>query len=444
MMFERTMKNVLVRILGTEKRTSQKQKCPPGREQDNQDNNNIESNPDVGILVSVDSQRDLASLSVDSADAERECEDAMNGNKDDNPVNLGPSEKAAVKPTDFEFLKVIGKGSFGKVLLARHRTESGVYAVKVLQKQKIMQRNEAKHIMAERNVLLKNVKHPFLVGLHYSFQTSDKLYFVLDYVNGGELFFHLQRERRFPEFRAKFYAAEIASALGYLHSLNIIYRDLKPENILLDSKGHVVLTDFGLCKEGIVGQGTTSTFCGTPEYLAPEVLRKKPYDKTVDWWCLGSVLFEMLHGLPPFYDSVQSKMYDNILHKSLRVRDEMVSSAGRSLLEGLLQKKKENRLGAKEDFTDIKNHIFFREINWQDLYDKKIMPPYNPNVSGHLDLKHFSPEFVHEPVPASVGKSGGCASKLVSASVMEADRVFEGFSYMPSNDEAFESRYHQS
>ncbi|CAG5116669.1 unnamed protein product, partial [Candidula unifasciata] len=189
----------------------------------------------------------------------------MNGNKDDNPVNLGPSEKPSVKPKDFEFLKVIGKGSFGKVLLARHKVEDCAYAVKVLQKQAIMKRNEAKHIMAERNVLLKNVQHPFLVGLHYSFQTPDKLYFVLDYVNGGELFFHLQRERFFPEYRARFYAAEMASALGYLHSLNIIYRDLKPENILLDSTGHIVLTDFGLCKEGIVGQGTTSTFCGTPE-----------------------------------------------------------------------------------------------------------------------------------------------------------------------------------
>ncbi|VDI23929.1 serum/glucocorticoid-regulated kinase 3, partial [Mytilus galloprovincialis] len=322
-------------------------------------------------------------------------------------INFPLNEKNfIVKPSDFEFLKVIGKGSFGKVLLARHKNESKMFAIKVLQKQAIMKRNEVKHIMSERNVLLKNIKHPFLVGLHYSFQTQDKLYFVLDYVNGGELFFHLQRERYFPEQRAKFYAAEMASAIGYLHSLNIIYRDLKPENILLDSKGHVTLTDFGLCKEGIEGMGTTSTFCGTPEYLAPEVLRKQPYDKTVDWWCLGAVLYEMMYGLPPFYSRDTAEMYDNILYKPLRLRTN-VSSAARSILEGLLQKEKEQRLGAKKDFHEIKTHSFFSDINWDDLDKKKIHPPYNPNVSGQLDLKHFDPEFVREPVPASVGKSAG-------------------------------------
>uniref|UniRef100_A0A672IYL8 Serum/glucocorticoid regulated kinase family member 3 n=1 Tax=Salarias fasciatus TaxID=181472 RepID=A0A672IYL8_SALFA len=172
---------------------------------------------------------------------------------------------SSAKPTDFDFLKVIGKGSFGKVFLAKRKNDGKYYAVKVLQKKVILNRKEQKHIMAERNVLLKNVKHPFLVGLHYSFQTTDKLYFVLDFINGGELFFHLQRERTFPEPRAKFYIAEMASALGYLHSLNIVYRDLKPENILLDNEGHIVLTDFGLCKEGISQTDTTSTFCGTPE-----------------------------------------------------------------------------------------------------------------------------------------------------------------------------------
>ncbi|KAF3703566.1 Serine/threonine-protein kinase Sgk3 [Channa argus] len=160
-----------------------------------------------------------------------------------------------------------------KVFLAKRKHDEKYYAVKVLQKNVILNRKEQKHIMAERNVLLKNVKHPFLVGLHYSFQTTDKLYFVLDFINGGELFFHLQKERTFPEPRAKFYIAEMASALGYLHSLNIVYRDLKPENILLDH-----------------------------EYLAPEVLRKQPYVNTVDWWCLGSVLYEMLFGLSSYSD----------------------------------------------------------------------------------------------------------------------------------------------
>uniref|UniRef100_A0A493STP2 non-specific serine/threonine protein kinase n=1 Tax=Anas platyrhynchos platyrhynchos TaxID=8840 RepID=A0A493STP2_ANAPP len=316
-------------------------------------------------------------------------------------INLGPSSNPHAKPSDFHFLKVIGKGSFGKVLLARHKAEEQFYAVKVLQKKAILKKKEEKHIMSERNVLLKNVKHPFLVGLHFSFQTADKLYFVLDYINGGELFYHLQRERCFLEPRARFYAAEIASALGYLHSLNIVYRDLKPENILLDSQGHIVLTDFGLCKENIEHNGTTSTFCGTPEYLAPEVLHKQPYDRTVDWWCLGAVLYEMLYGLPPFYSRNTAEMYDNILNKPLQLKPNITNSA-RHLLEGLLQKDRTKRLGAKEDF------------------------------SGPSDLRHFDPEFTDEPVPNSIGQSPD--SILITASVKEAAEAFLGFSYAPPVD----------
>ncbi|XP_054618237.1 serine/threonine-protein kinase Sgk1 isoform X2 [Dunckerocampus dactyliophorus] len=346
-------------------------------------------------------------------------------------INLGPSSNPSAKPSDFHFLKVIGKGSFGKVLLARHRADDQFYAVKVLQKKAILKKKEEKHIMSERNVLLKNVKHPFLVGLHYSFQTADKLYFILDYINGGELFYHLQRERCFLEPRARFYAAEIASALGYLHSLNIVYRDLKPENILLDSQGHIILTDFGLCKENIEPNGTTSTFCGTPEYLAPEVLHKQPYDRTVDWWCLGAVLYEMLYGLPPFYSRNTAEMYDNILNKPLQLKPN-ISNAARHLLEGLLQKDRTKRLGCTDDFLEIKNHMFFSPINWDELNAKKITPPFNPNVTGPNDLRHFDPEFTDEPVPSSIGCSPDSA--LVTASIKEAAEAFVGFSYAPSMD----------
>ncbi|XP_066479129.1 serine/threonine-protein kinase Sgk2 isoform X3 [Tiliqua scincoides] len=311
-------------------------------------------------------------------------------------INLGPSANPNAKPTDFDFLKIIGKGSFGKVVLAKYKSDGSFYAVKVLQKKFILKKKEQNHIMAERNVLLKNVKHPFLVGLHYSFQTKEKLYFVLDYVNGGELFFHLQRERCFCEPRARFYAAEMASAVGYLHSLNIIYRDLKPENILLDCQGHIVLTDFGLCKEGMEPEETTSTFCGTPE--------------------------------PPFYSRDVSQMYDNILHKPLHIQGTKTIAAC-DILQGLLHKDQKKRLGAKTDFLEIKNHVFFSPINWDDLYHKRITPPFDPKVAGPADLRHFDPQFTQEAVSSSIIRTPD-----LSASSSSATDAFLGFSYAP-NDE---------
>uniref|UniRef100_A0A668TEG1 Uncharacterized protein n=1 Tax=Oreochromis aureus TaxID=47969 RepID=A0A668TEG1_OREAU len=315
-----------------------------------------------------------------------------------------------IKPCDFDYLKIIGKGSFGKVLLARHKESTKYYAVKVLQKKIIMKKKEQKHIMAERSVLMKNIKHPFLVGLHYSFQTTDKLYFVLDYVNGGEVS-HSLREN-LPGAQSQ--------------------SDATPENILLDSQGHIVLTDFGLCKEGLDPNGTTTTFCGTPEYLAPEVLQKQAYDRTVDWWCLGSVLYEMLYGLPPFYSRNTAEMYNNILHKAPVLKPN-VSNAGRDLLEGLLQKDRTKRLGGKDDFLELKYHSFFSPINWEDLMAKKIIPPFVPSVSGPTDLRHFDPEFTHLPVSSSL-----CTDTLtVTSSVKEAAGAFPGFSYGPPAELSF-------
>ncbi|XP_036414207.1 serine/threonine-protein kinase Sgk2b [Colossoma macropomum] len=318
---------------------------------------------------------------------------------------------------DFDYLKVIGTGSFGKVLLARHRENDRYYAVKVLKKQMILKKNAEGHVICERSVLLKTVNHPFLVRLHFSFQTRDRLYLVLDYASGGELFYHLQRERVFTESRARFYAAEMASALGYLHSLHIVYRDLKPENILLDSAGHVVLTDFGLCKEGIVGRATTRTFCGTPEYLAPEVLQQREYDRTVDWWGLGAVLHEMLYGLPPFYSADRMVMLSNIMFQPL-VLKAGVSKAGRDLLKRLLNRDRAKRLGAKHDVAELQHHSFFSSIRWDDLVAKKIQPPFVPSLSGPDDLTNIDPAFTNLPVPQSLGV---CE---------DAGMTFPGFSYM--------------
>lgn len=329
------------------------------------------------------------------------------------------------KTEDFNFLKVIGKGSFGKVLLAQHKHDQEYYAVKVLHKQTIIKKNEQNHIMAERHVLTKNLAHPFLVSLHYSFQTADKLYFVLDYANGGELFFHLQKERTFSEDRAKFYAAEIGSAISYMHSQDILYRDLKPENLLLDREGHVVITDFGLCKERIGTGDKTKTFCGTPEYLAPEVLAKKPYDKAIDWWCFGSVLFEMLYGLPPFYSRNVQEMYHSILHNQLVFKPHATYTA-KVLLTGCLQKNPAKRLGAgPEDFEEIKRQDFFKSINWEMLLAKKITPPFNPRIKGPTDLGHIDPSFKAEPLPASV-----INPRVDLMNGLNSVDPFSGFSYV--------------
>ncbi|XP_056142457.1 serine/threonine-protein kinase Sgk2b isoform X2 [Lampris incognitus] len=345
------------------------------------------------------------------------------GSEERGSLTSANPDDSRLKPSDFDYLKVIGQGSFGKVLLARHRESGSHYAVKVLQKQVILKRKEQRHVMVERNVLLKGLKHPFLVGLHFSFQTPNTLYFVLDYVNGGELFYHLQREGSFPEPRATFYAAEMASALGYLHHLDIVYRDLKPENILLDGEGHVMLTDFGLCKEGVAIGGTTHTFCGTPEYLAPEVLKGHSYCPAVDWWSLGSVLFEMLYGLPPFYSRSKVEMYERILHAPLKLR-RGASRAARSLLEGLLERDASKRLGGSRDFVELQCHPFFVSINWDDLLARKVPPPFVPNVAGPCDVRYIDPEFTRQPVPASVGLSDRCHGG-------EAGGAFSGFSYMP-------------
>jgi len=233
-----------------------------------------------------------------------------------------PSSGQSLNVEDFELTTVIGKGSFGKVLQVRKRDTGRIYALKTLRKQHIVERGEITHTLAERMVLAR-VNNPFIVPLKFSFQSEQKLYLVLAFVNGGELFHHLQREQRFNEERSRFYSAELLLALEHLHDLDVVYRDLKPENILLDYTGHIALCDFGLCKLNMKDSDMTNTFCGTPEYLAPEILSGQGYNKTIDWWTLGVLLYEMLAGLPPFYDESTDKMYQKILHNPLIFGDEI-------------------------------------------------------------------------------------------------------------------------
>ena len=261
-------------------------------------------------------------------------------------VKFVENRQRSLKIEDFDLLKVVGKGSFGKVMQVMKKDTSRIYALKTIRKQHIISRSEVAHTLAERSVLAQ-INNPFIVPLKFSFQSPEKLYLVLAFVNGGELFHHLQKEQRFDINRSRFYAAELLCALECLHGFGVIYRDLKPENILVDYVGHIALCDFGLCKLDMKDEDKTNTFCGTPEYLAPELLHGQGYTKAVDWWTLGVLLYEMLTGLPPFYDENTNEMYRKILAEPLHFPGpEIVPPAARDLLTRLLDRDATRRLGS--------------------------------------------------------------------------------------------------
>lgn len=291
-----------------------------------------------------------------------------------------------LKIEDFELLKVVGKGSFGKVMQVRKKDTNRIYALKTIRKAHIISRSEVAHTLAERSVLAQ-INNPFIVPLKFSFQSPEKLYFVLAFVNGGELFYHLQKEGRFDVNRARFYTAELLCALECLHGFSVIYRDLKPENILLDYQGHIALCDFGLCKLDMKDEDRTNTFCGTPEYLAPELLMGQGYNKTVDWWTLGVLLYEMLTGLPPYYDDNTNEMYRKILSEPLHFSD-AVPPAAKDLLIKLLNRDPKERLGANGS-AEIKAHPFFHAIDWRKLLQRKYEPTFKPNVVSNFPLAVF-------------------------------------------------------
>jgi len=306
------------------------------------------------------------------------------GGSDDDEAVESTLVGKKVSTEDFEVLNVIGKGSYGKVMQVRKKDSGEIFAMKEMSKEVIVRENLMEHTKAEKSIL-QRINHPFIVALHYAFQTKDRLYLVLDFLCGGELFFHLQSAGKFDVYRAKFYTAQIGHALGHLHSLNIIYRDLKPENAVLDKEGNVCLTDFGLAKTNVQA-ANAQTFCGTPEYLAPEFLLGGGHGKAVDWWSLGVLLYEMMFGLPPFYSENVDEMYELILRKPLEFTDPC-SEEAKDLLRKLLDRNPETRL---QNVDLFKAHPFFKDINWDDLYNRRIKPPFVPNVDA---LKNFSEEF---------------------------------------------------
>ncbi|KAJ9115807.1 hypothetical protein QFC22_004948 [Naganishia vaughanmartiniae] len=327
--------------------------------------------------------------------------------------------RQALTPKDFEIMKLIGKGTFGKVFQVRKRDTKRIYAMKMLSKKDIVAKKEIAHTIGERKILQRSLECPFLVGLKFSFQTEEYLFFITDYKSGGELFWHLQKEGRFTENRARFYVAELVLALEHLHKYDIVYRDLKPENILLDATGHVALCDFGLSKPDLGAGQLTNTFCGTTEYLAPEVLLDDHgYSKLVDFWSLGVLLFEMCCGWSPFYSEDVQQMYKNICFGKIRFPRGVIGEDGKQFVKGLLNRNPKHRLGAERDAAELKEHPFFKSIDWNLLANKQITPPFKPVVESDESVANFDPLFTSSDlrdIPFEWGQNAGTSSASGSA-----------------------------
>uniref|UniRef100_A0A8D2ZP08 Ribosomal protein S6 kinase n=1 Tax=Scophthalmus maximus TaxID=52904 RepID=A0A8D2ZP08_SCOMX len=327
-------------------------------------------------------------------------------------------------PSQFQLLKVLGQGSYGKVFLVRkiRGVDRGqLYAMKVLKKATLKVRDRVRSKM-ERDILAE-VNHPFIVKLHYAFQTEGKLYLILDFLRGGDLFTRLSKEVMFTEEDVKFYLAELALALDHLHSLGIIYRDLKPENILLDEEGHIKITDFGLSKEAIDNDKRAYSFCGTIEYMAPEVVNRRGHTQSADWWSFGVLMFEMLTGSLPFQGKDRKETMALILKAKLGM-PQFLSLEVQSLLRALFKRNPANRLGAGPDgVEEIKRHRFFASIDWNKLYKREMRPPFKPTVGRPEDTFHFDPEFTSRTPTDSPGLPPSA----------NTHQLFRGFSFVATN-----------
>ena len=353
------------------------------------------------------------------------------------------------KITDFKVVKTLGKGTFGKVLLVKNAYTKKFYAMKILNKSFVKRQGQVKHTKTERKIL-EIITHPFIMKLQYAFQSSENLYMLTDFMQGGELFYHLHNETRFSESKTKFYLCELVLALSHLHKNKIIYRDLKPENILLDNEGHIKLTDFGLSKILLKRKSSTNcksdeienclktfTMCGTSEYLAPEVVLGKGYDKSVDWWSLGVLMYELLVGFTPFKEN---KKNVNICNYDKKITQcGVLSDNAYDLISLLLQRDPKKRIGfGAVDGKEITKHKFFSGINWDDVYHKRLTPPFKPKIESPVDVQNFDPMFTSENPKVN---EKYFEDEKISREDEEEDKSlrnlgineYEGFSYKPPN-----------
>jgi len=363
------------------------------------------SNQTIALINETKLKQSLSSTTTTSSGISSSTTDVQINNK---PNNNNNSNNKQIGLDQFDLIKVIGRGSYAKVFLVEYKRTRKCYAMKVIKKSIVDDDEDIDWVQTEKHVFEQATNHPFLVGLHSCFQTESRLFFVIEYLCGGDLMYHMQKKRRLPEDHARFYSAEISVALGFLHSKGIIYRDLKLDNVLLDIEGHVKLTDYGMCKEGLSKTEKTSTFCGTPNYIAPEMLRGEDYDFSVDWWALGVLLYEMMAGRSPFEPLNESQadnpdlntedhLFQVILEKPIRI-PRSLSVRASSVLKGFLQKSPGDRLASHDGLNEIKQHLFFRPIDWNLLEQRLIQPPYKPPVQSERDLTNIDEIFTQEPV----------------------------------------------
>ena len=354
--------------------------------------------------------------------------------KDDTFVQSSINRK--MTSSDFDPMTCLGKGTYGTVLLVKQRATGRLYAQKQLRKASLTVHKKLVEQTKTERVILESVnRHPFVVKLYYAFQDREKLYLILEYAQGGELFHHLAIERMFSEDIAAFYMAEMILALEHLHNnVGVVYRDLKPENCLLDAEGHLLLTDFGLSKVAVEGDGGCRSFLGTIEYMAPEVVQSLEYGTAVDWWSLGALGFDLLTGSPPFTGGNHKKIQEKILRQKL-VLPYYLGPDAKDLLTRLLRKEPRKRLGAKmpRDMQTIKKHRFFRKIDWKALEHRELDPPIKPLITDPELAENFSNDFTDLAVSPvlSARKSVGVDMDLINR--VEPDDPFGGFSFVASS-----------